>query len=89
MATRSLRILLLLPLFMIGWADVPTEPSCRRYASSLDAAPPMPDDYPNPGNPDNAPPPGNPDDAPTPNPDDAPPPGNPDDAPQPLQLLHE
>ena len=82
MGTRSLRILLLLPLFMIGWADVPTEPSCRRYLSSLDAAPQMPDDYPDPGNPDpdDAPPPGNPDDAPTP---------NPDDAPQPLQLSHE
>ncbi|UWX58494.1 hypothetical protein NY406_04310 [Chlorobaculum sp. MV4-Y] len=72
MATRSLRVLLILPFFMIGWADVPTEPSAMRFISSLDAPPPVPDDYPAPVNPDDAPPPGNPDDAPAPNPDDAP-----------------
>jgi len=77
MATRSLRILLLLPFFMIGWADVPTELPFRQYTHSSE--PPMtePNDVSEPGNSPDAPPPGNPDDTPPSNPDDATPPENP------------
>jgi hypothetical protein len=77
MATQSLRILLLLSFFMIGWADVPPELPFRQYARSDELSIPEPNDVSEPATPADATPPGNTDDTPPSNPDDAQPPGNP------------